>query len=237
MKRKVKKNIYIITVVIFIFFIVFIVGLKLYLNKKENVVVTDESNVLESLEEKENEKEEEIIKTYTVDIKGAVPNPGVYNASSDSRVIDIVKMAGGLGVGADTSLINLSKKISDEMVIIIYTKDEVLNSNVVKTVAKEVEGECICPNIKNDACINTEVNDKKEENNKSSSESNYSGLININTATLEELLTLTGIGESKAKKIIEYREKNGNFEKIEDIMNVSGIGQALYDDIKENITV
>ena len=61
--------------------------------------------------------------------------------------------------------------------------------------------------------------------------------ININTATLEELQTLSGIGESKAKAIIEYREENGNFSKPEDILNVSGIGESVYEKIKDNITV
>ncbi len=71
----------------------------------------------------------------------------------------------------------------------------------------------------------------------SSNSTNTSGLININTASLEQLMTLSGIGESKANSIISYREENGNFKTIEDITNVSGIGQALYEKIKDYITV
>ena len=111
------------------------------------------------------------------------------------------------------------------MVIIIYTKEEVKNSNIVDTVIKVVEKECICPNIENDGCLNTEIKDTIGETK----------LININTATIEELMTISGIGESKAKAIIEYRNKN-KFEKIEDILNVSGIGNNLYEEIKIYIT-
>ena len=115
------------------------------------------------------------------------------------------------------------------MVIIIYTKEEVKNSNLVNTVIKVVEKECVCPNIENDGCLNTEIKDtigNKEENE----------LININTATKEELQTINGIGESKANNIIKYRETKGNFSSIEDIKNVEGIGDSLYEAIKTYIT-
>lgn len=113
------------------------------------------------------------------------------------------------------------------MVIIVYTKEEVKNSNVVDTVIKIVEQECVCPNVKNDGCLNTEIDNTI---------SNGNGLININTATLEQLQEIDGIGESKAKKIIEYREEKGKFTSIEDIMNVDGIGEKLYETIKAYIT-
>ena len=115
------------------------------------------------------------------------------------------------------------------MVIIIYTKEEVKKSNLVNTVIKVVEKECVCPNIENDGCLNTEIKDtitNKEENK----------LININTATKEELQTISGIGESKANNIIKYRKEFGNFKTIEDIKNVEGIGDTLYETIKIYIT-
>ena len=138
-------------------------------------------------------------------------------------------LAGGLTKEADTSLINLAKKVTDEMVIIVYTKEEVKNSNLVNTVIKVVEKECVCPNIENDGCLNTEIQDNitNKEDGK---------LININTATKEELLTISGIGESKANNIIKYRETNGKFNSIEDIKNVDGIGDNLYETIKIYIT-
>jgi competence protein ComEA len=86
----------------------------------------------------------------------------------------------------------------------------------------------VCEEIKNDACYNEET----DENLNTSD-----GKININTSSLEELMTLSGIGESKAKAIIEYREKNGSFKNIEDIVNVSGISETIYAKIKNNITI
>ena len=162
---------------------------------------------------------------YKVDIKGEVAFPGMYSLSSTSRILDVIEKAGGLTENADISVINLSKKIQDEMVIIIYSKEEVSNFEKTKEKEKSIQESCIQKeenSLKNDACItNHQIQDK----------------ISINTATIQELMTLTGIGESKAKDIITYREKNGPFQKIEDIMNISGIGESLFAKIKEDITV
>ena len=166
--------------------------------------------------------------TVFVDIKGAVKNPGVYEVSSNSRIIDVIEKAGDLKKSADTSIINLSKKVKDEMYIIIYTKDEISEYKEKMYSSSKIEGEVeqkiICPDSDNDGCINN------------SSNSSVSKKVNINTASKTELTSLTGIGEGKAKKIIEYREKN-KFETIEDIKKVSGIGDSLYDKIKDDIEV
>ena len=138
-------------------------------------------------------------------------------------------MSGGLTKNADTSYLNLSKKLKDEMTIVVYSKEEIANMKDQESIIVYMEKECNCPNISNDACIN--------DNSNSDSINNNNGKININTATIEELQTLTGIGESKAKSIIEYRETNGNFKSVEDIMSVSGIGESAYSKIKDNITV
>ena len=204
---------------------------SLYLKKIliDNSVVTVDSNIenidiLNDISNNTKDSEEEI---YLVDIKGAINNPGVYKVPVGTRVNDVINAAGGLTDNADTSLINLSKLVIDEMVIIIYTKDEVQNSNLVNTVIKVVEKECVCPNIENDSCINDKITDTI---------TNGSGKVNINTASMEELSKLDGIGESKAQAIIKYREENGNFKTIEDITNVSGIGSSVYEKIKDNIT-
>ena len=113
------------------------------------------------------------------------------------------------------------------MVIIIYSNQEVKEFEKTKEREKILQDKCIQKDenaLKNDACIN---------NNQSANTSNK---ININTASLEELQTLPGIGEAKAKDIITYRETN-KFNTIEDIKNVSGIGDALFAKIKENITI
>ena len=226
--KLIRKIIYPITIVLFIFIIVCIIFVKNNLNKNKyndievvNDIIKEEDSIKETVDEETTK--------YNVDIKGAIKNPGVYKMDSNLTVNDAINIAGGLTKNADTSVINLAKKITDEMVIIIYTKEEVKNSNIVDTVIKVVEKECVCPNIENDGCLNTDINDNitnKEDG----------GLININTATKEELQTISGIGESKAKNIIEYRNKKGKFESIEDIKNVEGIGDTLYETIKIYIT-
>ena len=147
--------------------------------------------------------------------------------NSSSRVIDVIEKAGGLTENANTTVINLSKKITDEMVIIIYSNEEVANFSKTKEVEKQVQENCIKPNeqsLKNDACI-------------SKDETQSSTKISINTATLEELQTLPGIGEEKAKNIISYREENGPFTAIEDLTKITGIGESIFAKIKENITL
>lgn len=224
----VRKIIYPITIFLIILTIIGVLITKKNLNNNKyndiEIVKEQDSLNLENLKEIEEEK----IK-LNVDIKGAIKKPGVYKIDSNLTVNDVINIAGGLTENADTSVTNLAKKITDEMVIIIYTKEEVKKSNIVDTVVKVVEKECVCPNIQNDGCLNTEI--KENITNKENEE-----LVNINTATVEELQTITGIGESKAKSIIEYRKTNGNFKTIEDIKNVEGIGEKLYESIKIYIT-
>ena len=182
-----------------------------------------ESLSLLKKEEKEDSSTQEDF--YKVDIKGEIQFPGMYSLLPSSRILDVIEKAGGLTENADISVINLSKKIQDEMVIIIYSKEEVSNFEKTKEKEKIVQSSCIQKEenaLKNDACITNQT---------------VQGKISINTATQQELMTLPGIGESKAKDILSYREKNGPFQKIEDIMNVSGIGESLFVKIKEDITV
>ena len=177
------------------------------------------------------ETKEEVKDKIKVDVKGAVNLPGVYELDSDSRVIDAINLAGGLREDADISLINLSKKLNDEMVIIIYTSYEIYEYNLSKVKTEYVYIEVNnCPDKINDACI------KEYDESSSNESSNKSLLVNINTASIDELTKLSGIGESKAKSIIEYRNKN-KFESIEDIKNITGIGDSLYEKIKDSITI
>lgn len=222
--RIIKKLLYPITFIFLILAIVYIIYLKNSLNSNKYSEIETMDDII-----KKEEPSEEIKTKFHVDIKGAINNPGVYEVDKNLTVNDVIKVAGGLTKDADTSVINLAKKIVDEMVIIIYTKEEVKNSNIVDTVIKVVEKECVCPNIQNDGCLNTEIKDEI-------SNSNNEKLVNINTATKEMLQTIKGIGESKAESIIKYREKNGKFKKIEDIKNVAGIGDSLYEKIKIYIT-
>lgn len=216
--EKIKENLkYIIPGVILV--ILSIVIVIFYYPKEEEKEV--------KITQKELPKKEEKADKYLfVDIKGAVNNPGVYKLKEDSRVIDVINESGGLKENADTSIINLSKKIIDEMVIIIYTKEDIqkYKENIsTKKIEEEIKKEIVSIDKNNKAEISTneEINSK----------------VNINTATKEELQTLSGVGESKAEAIIKYREEKGPFEKIEDIKNVSGIGESAFEKIKENITV
>ena len=152
----------------------------------------------------------------------------------NSVVIDAIGLAGGLTDQADTSLINLAKKVINEMVVIIYTLEEVKKATEVDAIAKVIDNKCVCPEIKNDACLTKEEN---QNINSDEASTTTNDKINLNTATLEELQTLPGIGESKAQAIIDYRVEHGDFEKIEDLQEVSGIGEALYEKVKDYITV
>ena len=174
---------------------------------------------------KKEEKVEEDVYIY-VDIKGAVVNPGVYKMYEGDKVSDVIMKAGGLTEIADTSITNLAYKITDELAFKIYTKDEV-KELFTETVATESD---ICPTETNLTCTTTNlttIEDKEEETD----------LISINTGTSEQLQTLTGIGPTIATKIINYRTENGDFETIEDIKNVSGIGDSLFAKIKDYITI
>lgn len=223
MLRFLKKYKYVITIFLFMLIIFYIVFVKVNLKSKEKNLV-DNQVVINEVEKVEVDLKDDLV---YVDIKGAVKKPGVYKINSDKKIIDVITIAGGLMENANTDNINLSRKVTDEMVIIIYTNEEVKNSNIVDTVIKVVDKECVCPNIQNDGCINTEINDSITNVNKT---------ININTATLEELMSINGLGEAKAKAIIKYREENGYFKIIDDLLNVSGIGEALFEKIKEYIT-
>ena len=107
------------------------------------------------------------------------------------------------------------------MVIVVYTDSEIKKGKK----SLECDTKCECEVIEINNCIESET--KVTQSDK----------VNINKASIEELMTLTGVGESKAKAIVDYREENGNFKSIEEIKNVSGIGDALYENIKEGITI
>lgn len=208
------------------------ISLKPKEKKKDSIsLLTEKKN---TKEKKTSKKENDNTEEFKVDIKGEINMPGIYTLKADSRVIDVIEQAGGLTENADTSVINLSLKIKDEMVIIIYSKDQVREFEATKEKEKVVQEKCNKPDdnsLKNDACIDN--NSNTESNNKVSD----GGKISINSAGVEELKTLPGIGEAKAKDIINYRETNGSFQSIEDITKVSGIGESIFAQIKENITV
>ena len=232
--KKIKKNLKWITLIIVMIILIGGIVVKWSLsNQKVEIIPTEELEL-----EKQKTSTTEVPKEHLtpqniyVDIKGAIQNPGVYEIPEDKKVIDVVQLAGGFTEQADTSMVNLAKKVTNEMVVIIYTKEEVKKAGEKDSVIKIVEKECICPEINNDACLNQE-----EKKNDTITNESVDEKVNINNATIEELLSLSGIGESKAEAIIKYREENGNFKTVEELMEVPGIGEALYEKIKASITV
>ena len=186
----------------------------------------EETKELLVSKKEDTKKEPASNETFKVDIKGEIINPGIYSLSSASRVIDVIEKAGGLTQNANTTVINLSKKIIDEMVIIIYSNEQVQNFSKTKEVEQQVQQYCVQPDnnaLKNDACITESTN--------------TSSKVSINNATLEQLQTLPGIGASKAQDIINYRTEHGQFQSIEDLKNISGIGDSIFAKIKDYITL
>jgi len=210
-----------------ILLIVLFISIPFFLNinnktKSENKIVLEELDNIE--------KDDKNIETdfYFVDVKGCVNSPGVYPLEKGKRVVDALSVAGGLTDDADTSLLNLSMLLTDQMVIKVYSKSDTNNISEVKE--HEVAESKKCDGIiVNDACQKIESSSKTKEK--------YNTKININTSSKEELMTLSKIGQVKALAIIEYRNNNGNFKSIDEIKNVKGIGDSLFNAIKNNITI
>lgn len=202
-------------------------------DKQEN---NSEIAIVEKKEENISDNVE-VLSNIRVDVKGAVKKAGVYELDRNSRVIDAINLAGGFKSNASTKYLNLSKKISDEMVIYVYTTNQVKSMGI----KEEIKEECNCPTVDTSICAgsNIIVSDKNNNTNveENKNETEGSNKVSLNNASKEELMTLSGIGESKALAIIEYRSKNNGFKVLEDIMNVSGIGESLYNKIKDNITL
>ena len=187
-----------------------------------------------TMKNNENIKNKETNKTdknkIVIYITGEVKQEGVYELDEDSRISDAIEKAGGTKENADLSQINLAYKIEDGMRIYIPKKGELVQDKE-KIEDKTQE---ILTGKSTDITNTTSVNTNLSTNKKSKTDIEK---INLNTATQTELETLPGIGPSTAEKIIAYRKENGNFKKIEDIMNVNGIGESKYSKIRDLINV
>lgn len=209
--------------------ILFIVTIPVTIILNNNKEKQDYKQIVYSDIEKEDVKEEVVEEYIYVDIKGMVKNPGIYMMNSKDRVNDVINKSGGLLKGANTRYTNLSKKLTDEMVIVIYSESEI--EDKLAKIDKVDEVPCLCESsISESFSISESIVDEVV------SEDVSNGLVNINTASKDKLMTLTGIGESKALAIIEYRKTNNGFKSKEELMEVSGIGESTYNKIKDLIT-
>lgn len=156
-------------------------------------------------------EETEAAASVFVDVGGAVVHPGVYELSKGARIYEAVTAAGGLAPDAATRDLNLAAFVTDGQKIWVSTKEEEailpVEQSNVQTADGAVQG------------------------------GSASGLLDLNRATKEELMTLPGIGEAKAEAILSYRENNGPFAETADIMKISGIKNAVFDQIKDRVTV
>lgn len=177
---------------------------------------TEEAGATSGQEEQELQSSQQITarQTVFVHVCGAVENPGVYELAGDARVYQAVEAAGGFLPEACEEYVNQAGALTDGTRLYIPTEDEVreLSQAGKDTLTEELL-------LQSDS--ETDPAD---------------GLVNINTASMEELCTLPGIGEGKARHIISYRESTGKFEQIEDIMKVEGIKEGLFGKIRDLIT-
>ena len=218
------KNKKIIGLVI-ITIIIFIVSIFLYKQKSSNAF--KEEYMMEIFEEESNdnmeytetlEEDTTIINEDSIDrnkiiveIKGEVAKPDVYQLEEGSIIKDLIDMAGGVTEEADLSKINRAEELLNHELIIIGNINDETESSVVQN--------------------NSTYSSNGNNSDKGST------LININTADLEQLKGITGIGNIKAQSIIDYREANGGFKSLEELKNVDGIGDKTFEKIKEQITL
>ncbi len=217
LKDKKKIGILIIlAIVLFTFRILYLKsGFKeLKKNDTESIFVDDTENTdissVTSSNNVKNNKEVAIAvkdKNIVVEIKGEVKKPDVYTLNENAIVKELIEVAGGLTENADLSNINRAKKLQNHELVYIANKNDITKEGI----------------------------NANSELNTSNSQGISNNIVNINTATIEQLKTLDGIGDSKAKSIIEYREQNGGFKLKEDIKNVTGIGEKMFEKIKEQI--
>lgn len=158
-----------------------------------------------------------------VHVTGSVNNPGVYELLEGSRANNAIEAAGGFSKTADIEALNLAEVVIDGQQIVVPKKTK---KGTAQTSASNSN-----PNIKENNSTNQTSSASQNVNSTSS------GLVNINTADSSELQTLSGIGEAKAKKIIDYREQNGSFKSVDELTNVSGIGEKTLESIRSSICV
>lgn len=215
MNRKRKKQI--TTVAVFLFFLAaglwyWLQGSKLIGKQKTDTEMTGVLDIIATEVSVTQTPKQEVSekKELVVYVCGAVKSPGIYTLPEGSRLYEAIAMAGGFSKEADSAYHNLARSIEDGERIYILSTSETKELTAEQQVAgEEGSGTAVQAN----------------------------GLINLNTATVEQLMTLPGIGEARAADILAYRAKIGQFTDVEELLNVTGIGEARFERIKDKITV
>lgn len=167
-----------------------------------------------------------------VDVKGAIKKPGIYRIPSGSRLIDVIYKAGGLRKDAVLNNVNMTTPVSDGTSVYIASKaDEIKKVEEKKEEPKKLEKDTVRKPFKNN-----EITTLKKEK-VSVKRNNTKEVINLNTATEEQLNELPGIGDTLAKNIISYRSKIGKFKNLDDLNNVDGIGKKKLKKLKNRLTI
>ena len=201
-----KKILSIIGGVLAVIVIILVGRVMMASSTKEKVMVTNAVNTT-----RVEETTTMMPQNCYVDIKGEVLRPGVYEFSCESRIQEVIKKAGGFTEEADETKINLAQKITDQMQMIV--------PNV---------------NSKQEGGV-TEGNSEKGNSSNMILSNAKQGKVNINTATLEELQTIKGIGKKKAEAILQYRKEHGPFRTKEDLLEVKGIGKKALEAIESQV--
>ena len=203
--------------------ILIVIGIFLYKRTQDTdysmLMLEPEEEAKENNIEQEQEKRENKIKVH---VAGYVEEEGMVELAEGARIADALEAAGGATLEADLSRVNLAYVLQDGQKIYI--------PSILEVEEEEAEEEEYITEGSGGVILEEEEGEE-EKNNEAE------GKVNINTATQTELETLNGIGPSTASKIIEYCKQNGNFQSIEEIQNVSGIGDSKYESIKDDICV
>lgn len=201
-------------------------GVKEYGEAGETAEPSDPSEALQA-----SSSERAPVSVCYVHICGEVVMPGVYEMEEGSRIFQVVERAGGFTERAASQYLNMAQIVSDGMKIVVPDGDSLegakrygIDSASGSGSADSMGAGVVVPGT-NAAGYGSAAGGAAKEK------------VNLNTATREELMTLKGIGEAKADDIIAYRESHGGFQKIEDIKKISGIKNAAFEKIKDDITV
>ena len=186
------------------------------LSEEEKVTAGSEQEDRKSEEtESVSRQDQEETSGIYVHVCGAVQNPGVYELAEGSRVYQALAAAGGLREDADQEYLNQAELLQDGQQVLVYTQEEVADG------------------VPNQGLTQSQA----QADGSAAGNSSSSGKVNLNTADKDQLLTLPGIGDTRAEAILAYRAANGSFASIEEIMNVEGIKEKMYEKLKDYIEV